>query len=201
MSVTKSDSLCRINRVVESKIEGYPIILCPMRIADLTSVRGMYDSLSHESKSFIPSQIFGSQNKSWYWVLGQAALILSCNRFSRAFLRWVYPRASFFLVVAKNKGVKGILGFAYLRAERVKGHFFLGICVKDAYQGVEIGSRLMEELIAWARREGAEKIVLSTHANNTRAISLYKKYGFRVICHDSEQYEMDLELSNKEVLV
>ena len=166
-----------------------------MRIADLPSIHRMYDSLSDQSKLFIPSRIFGSQNKSWYWVLGQAALIFSCSGFSRVLLRWVYPRASFFLIVAKNEEGKGILAFAFLRSERVRGNLFLGICVKDAYHSMKIGSRLMEELIAWARRDGAQKIALSTHTNNTRAISLYKKYGFRVICRDSAQYEMSLELS------
>jgi len=152
----------------------------------------MYDSLSHESKLFIPSRIFGLENKSWYWVFGQAALIFSCNGFSRAFLRWVYPRASFFLVVAKKEGGEGILGFAYLRGHELKKHLFLGICVKDAYQGMKIGSKLMEELIAWAGREDAEKIVLSTHTNNIRAVSLYDKYGFKPTA-----IEMSLELSRE----
>jgi ribosomal protein S18 acetylase RimI-like enzyme len=96
--------------------------------------------------------------------------------------------------VAKNEEGKGILAFAFLRSERVRGNLFLGICVKDAYQGKKIGSRLMEELIGWARHENAERIVLLTHTNNTKAISLYQKYGFKTIRHSSEQYEMSLDL-------
>jgi len=198
MSVTKSGCLCGVNTVAESKIEGYSIILRPMRVTDLLCIHRMYDSLSHESKLFIPSRIFGLENKSWYWVLGQAALIFSCNGFSRAFLRWVYPRASFFLVVAKKVGGEGILGFAYLRAEKPKGNFFLGIAVKDAYHEMKVGSRLTEELITRAKKGRAKKIVLSTHTQNAKAISLYRKYGFKHSSPCDSSGSIDMELNLKE---
>jgi len=161
--------------------DSHPVTLRAMQIGDLWSIHRMYDSLSEESRRFLPSGILGLRSISWYWVLGQIALMLSCNSFARRLLRRVYPDASFFTLVALDPSCHDeLVGFAYLRGHRPYTTLFLGICVKDSYQGLKIRSRLMEELLGRAQKHDASRIVLWVHAEDAKAISLYEKYRFEV---------------------
>ena len=54
----------------------------------------------------------------------------------------------------------------------------LGISTLKEYWGRGIGSRLMEEMIAYAKENGITKINLRVRADNERAKALYKKFGF-----------------------
>jgi ribosomal protein S18 acetylase RimI-like enzyme len=55
----------------------------------------------------------------------------------------------------------------------------MGVLAEYRSQG--IGQALLETLLSWAQaRGGIEKVCLSVHADNQRAISLYKKLGFEV---------------------
>lgn len=93
-------------------------------------------------------------------------------------------------ISTKNNGV-------YLVAEyegSIVGHAFLeplhpqslhhvaelNIVVHLGWQGKGIGTQLLERLIEWVKSSGTiEKIELNVRASNTKAISLYKKMGFR----------------------
>jgi diaminopimelate decarboxylase len=55
----------------------------------------------------------------------------------------------------------------------------LGIAVAAGYRARGVGTALMVEALRWARGAGVEKIVLSVYPNNTGAIALYRKFGFR----------------------
>jgi ribosomal protein S18 acetylase RimI-like enzyme len=55
----------------------------------------------------------------------------------------------------------------------------LGIGIRDDFQGMGLGSKLMDNLIKLAQREGLKKIRLTVLADNYRAIRLYEKYGFK----------------------
>lgn len=57
----------------------------------------------------------------------------------------------------------------------------LGISVVRDYWGKGIGSMLMNELIAHGKNVGLGGISLEVRTDNTRAISLYKKFGFEKI--------------------
>ena len=54
----------------------------------------------------------------------------------------------------------------------------LSITVLAEFWGQQIGSTLMEMLIAHSKSTGVRVINLEVRADNFRAISLYKKYGF-----------------------
>ncbi|WP_231620806.1 GNAT family N-acetyltransferase [Fictibacillus sp. 7GRE50] len=63
--------------------------------------------------------------------------------------------------------------------ERTKHVGTLGIVVSKYYAGLGLGKALMNELIVWARQNGiTRKISLVTNEHNTKAIDLYKKFGF-----------------------
>ncbi len=55
----------------------------------------------------------------------------------------------------------------------------IGLCVKKERWGQGLGRRLIEELTKAAVRMGYTQIELTVAANNTRAINLYEKCGFK----------------------
>ncbi|HET8785965.1 MAG TPA: GNAT family N-acetyltransferase [Candidatus Limnocylindrales bacterium] len=56
----------------------------------------------------------------------------------------------------------------------------LGISVAPGWQGRGVGSALMLAGEAWARAQGAERMVLDLAANNTGAQRLYERLGYEV---------------------
>ncbi len=46
-------------------------------------------------------------------------------------------------------------------------------------RGHGIGTRLLEELVAWARRDGVQRVILETTATWLDAIEFYQRRGFR----------------------
>lgn len=56
----------------------------------------------------------------------------------------------------------------------------IGMWVAPGFREIGIGSALMDAILAWAREEGFEKIALEVFSTNTRALNLYKKFGFAI---------------------
>ncbi len=54
----------------------------------------------------------------------------------------------------------------------------LGMGIVPAYRGQGLGCRLIETTLRAAREAGIERIELSVHSDNNRAIALYEKVGF-----------------------
>jgi len=64
--------------------------------------------------------------------------------------------------------------------------------------GKGYGTRMMNKLIHFAKETGVKKIYLSTFQDNYPALSLYKKFNFKIIKEYSDRlrkaYELELEL-------
>jgi RimJ/RimL family protein N-acetyltransferase len=54
----------------------------------------------------------------------------------------------------------------------------LGMGIVSAYRGRGLGRRLIETTLHAARDAGIERVELSVHADNSRAVALYEKVGF-----------------------
>ena len=63
---------------------------------------------------------------------------------------------------------------------RHRGEF--GISVKKAYWGGGVASALTEAVLAFAKENDFAQLNLEVRSDNTRAIRLYEKYGFRKLC-------------------
>lgn len=57
----------------------------------------------------------------------------------------------------------------------------VAIALRKAYWGLGIGSRMFEEMIAFARQRGLMQLELEFVEGNSRARALYEKYGFRIM--------------------
>jgi RimJ/RimL family protein N-acetyltransferase len=56
-----------------------------------------------------------------------------------------------------------------------------GIFICDGYRNLGLGTAMLREFIEIAKRRGFEILQLSVFANNTRALNVYKKCGFREV--------------------
>lgn len=77
-----------------------------------------------------------------------------------------------------------------LRASSIAGHGFVmnidkahpvfGLGLHTSVQGAGWGRRLMSEVLDRARRRGIKHMTLTVVASNTKALELYKSFGFEI---------------------
>ena len=79
------------------------------------------------------------------------------------------------------------------RIPRLSHRARLTLTVMRDYWGQGIGSRLMDEMIAFCRDSGATLIYLECRADNERAVSLYKKFGFEISGELKRYFKIDGE--------
>lgn len=90
---------------------------------------------------------------------------------------------SLYLIAAENDEVIGCASLDTSPRERLKHRGSLGVSVQKKAWGKHVGSRLMEELLKFAKdTAGLEIIMLEVRSDNERAINLYKKFGFKKLC-------------------
>lgn len=95
------------------------------------------------------------------------------------------------LLVAKENGK--IVGDASLERmpRRMSHRGELGICVLKAYWNQGIGSRFMQVIIDFAKENGYDLVDLEVRSDNTAAIHLYEKYGFKKIGTHPSFFKVD----------
>ena len=63
------------------------------------------------------------------------------------------------------------------------GHWLFSLHVRARYRGAGIGAQLTEKVIAKAKEQKADAILLAVYEDNKAAIRLYQKFGFEIIMH------------------
>ena len=92
-----------------------------------------------------------------------------------------------------------VVGNGVIERERILRYSHratLSLTVLSEYSGQGIGSSLMKELLDFSRQSGLRTVSLEVRADNVRAISLYRKFGFDLIgtykdyfCIDGKYYD------------
>ena len=87
-----------------------------------------------------------------------------------------------YLVAVENGEVLGTACFNGFGRPRLAHRGEISISVRKSMWGNHIGTRLMEELIRFAKASGRIRIIsLEVRSDNARAIALYKKFGFETV--------------------
>lgn len=83
------------------------------------------------------------------------------------------------LLILENNKTKAIAGTAWLTNDfrRIYLHHF---CISTEYQGNHLSHILCEECISYAKQLKLQ-IKLEVHRNNSKAVSLYEKHGFKFL--------------------
>jgi len=76
-----------------------------------------------------------------------------------------------------------IAGAAELIAdwEQPENVFIVGFSISKPYQGRGLGKKLIEAIINYARDDGRHSLLLTAAEDNTPALRLYGKFGFRKV--------------------
>ena len=158
-------------------------IVRKLRITDIYRINRLYDSLSEESKCFFHPGFLGFKSTNPTWIVAQIALGTSFFKIPRAILFMIYPPSVILSLVSVNKSGK-VSGFAFIKIkdkDKSSNLWELGIFVSEELKGKHIGSSLMQQILLLARQEKIFHIYLTVLSSNFRAISTYKKYGFKII--------------------
>ncbi|MDL1969400.1 MAG: ribosomal protein S18-alanine N-acetyltransferase [Candidatus Desulfofervidaceae bacterium] len=107
------------------------------------------------------------------------------------------------LWVARDVSTQEIIGFICFWIIWDEMHI-LNIAVRKILQGKGIGSLLISKALNYAGSKGVKRVKLEVRASNQRAISLYKKFGFKKVGRRYRYYLdtgedailMELELKN-----
>ena len=97
--------------------------------------------------------------------------------------RWVKSirdRGVLWVLAELESDLVGSLSLArYRDSEKTRHVRNLAMGVAREYRGMGVGTALMDYAVRWARRQrSVKKIVLSVFSTNTKAIALYRKFGF-----------------------
>ena len=84
----------------------------------------------------------------------------------------------FEVVEDARKRIVGCAGLRPLNRCRVE---LCKMYIEISARGLGLGKRLLEDLLAAARRSGFREVWLNTNSVLTEAIGLYKKYGFQLV--------------------
>ncbi|MGP3958465.1 ribosomal protein S18-alanine N-acetyltransferase [Nonomuraea sp. 3N208] len=87
------------------------------------------------------------------------------------------PRSRHYVVALADDEIVGYAGLA-AAADQADVQT---IAVLEKHQGTGIGSAMLTELLAEARRRGAREIFLEVRADNPRAQAVYRHFGFEEI--------------------
>ena len=89
--------------------------------------------------------------------------------------------SALFIALIEDK-IVGTAGVFAPTKERISHQCTVAVSVLKAFWGTGVGSCLVDEMIRFARQTKKLEILhLGVKADNTRAIALYKKFGFREI--------------------
>lgn len=99
-----------------------------------------------------------------------------------AFERLIYEDSiaekTIFLVAEVEGEIVGFTRCEGNKLSRFRHKAEFGICISKDYWGYGIGKVLLENILMWADTAGLKKISLTVVQTNTKAIQLYKSFGF-----------------------
>ena len=111
-------------------------------------------------------------------TFGAEGFNISAEREARFISRFQRNSDEIMLVATDGDTVVANAVIERERIPRLSHRSRLTLTVLRDYWGRGIGSHLMEMMIDFCRTSGAEVVYLECRADNLRAISLYRKYGF-----------------------
>ena len=121
-------------------------------------------------------------------LLAIEATVFPTARLSRRSLRRLLDRPSARLLVAEHAGRP--VGYALVllrRNSRVARLYSIGRAADAPVDG--IGARLLEAAEIAARRAGADTMRLEVRPDNTNALRLYERSGYRAFARSAHYYE------------
>ena len=80
-------------------------------------------------------------------------------------------------VLVMEHADEGVIGYAVLWCILEQGEL-ANVAITPRMRGKGLGSRLLDRVLEVARRRGVEAVYLEVRTSNTRALDLYRRFGF-----------------------
>ena len=103
---------------------------------------------------------------------------LTPEDFEKLIFEDLIAEKTIFLVAEVEGKIVGFTRCVGSKLNRFRHKAEFGICILKNYWGYGIGKVMLENMLMWADNVGIEKISLNVVQTNTKAIQLYKRYGF-----------------------
>ncbi len=140
------------------------ITIRPAQPADLAAINAIYNHyVAHSTCVWTTQPCSARERKVWYAEHGRTMPVLVAESSGRV-VGW---------------GALGTFRPAYTAAGTLEDSIY----VHHDFHRRKIGSRLLEALIAAARRMGLRSILANISADQTPSIRLHEKFGFQEVAH------------------
>ena len=103
-------------------------------------------------------------------------------------------------LILREKNTLETIGYSHIDYDRTNSKYWFGIFVDERYRNLKVGQQLLNLILNHPNVivSSISKIFLSVDSDNSRAIHIYKKYGFEVYEESHVNVYMKRELSNSE---
>ena len=129
--------------------------------------------------------------------------VFNQNAFSKELIKKLVRNNLFFLKLEKNKIRKEIIGFVIVVKDRIDRANIINFLVNPKYHNKGYGSYLLSNTIQKIKESNViKKIVLNVQVQNSTAIMLYRKFGFKIVQKINRYYQSkeDAYLMKLEIL-
>lgn len=106
------------------------------------------------------------------------------------------------IALNEQEKIVGEIDITIKNFARIRHQGSLTMGIVPTYQGLGLGSALMDQALSWAQQNGLTRVELSVFAHNHKAIKLYKKYGFVIegirknfLRHQDSSFEDDIMMA------
>lgn len=145
---------------------GEPVLIRPAMPADGAAL------MAAAAQIDVETEFLGVPNQPHPWAERPEAELRSLNDTGRGIV---------LLAVAGDGAIVGYLSAFVGHFARNRGDVFIAVIgLREAFRGQGIGTRLFEEIEAWARRRYAWRLELRVSSLNERGLALYRKRGFEI---------------------
>jgi len=166
-----------------SLVGASPLIFRFCSIVDIVAVHRFYFSLSDNTRHFFHPTFF-QKARNFVWLRDEALLLLSAIAGVRKILVRINPIMVYFPLVALDSKQE-IVAFMFFKIRRRLNRSGFeaehGIVVRDDYQCKGLGYQLLILGNEFAKTNGIQRLYSLVHAENSRMIHLYQRFGFKKV--------------------
>ena len=133
------------------------------------------------------------------------SMVFGKDAFSEKLIKKLIKENLFFLKLEKSSIKKHLIGFVIVIMDKKDSANIINFLINPKYQIKGYGSFLLNQTILKIREiDKVKKIILNVNINNSSAIKLYEKFGFRIMQKINNYYHlkdtaylMELDFNNR----
>ena len=150
--------------------DGMRFVIRTARMSDLAEILRYFNGVIEERVPGLPFRNKYTLAEERKWLKGTVDGVRKGNRF--------------YLLAETGGRIVASAGLSYSSEEHALDNrhmMVFGITVAEGYRGKGLGSELIRQMIAWARKKRLDLLELNVYDTNRDARRLYERFGFRKV--------------------